>query len=158
MGQLFERALRREDGVIYTTNIEQSQGKRKKLCGDIVTILAGTVQNIDIKFSNISDFDIKGGSYYAKDGVIGDYLSLFAIDKDNVLGYGLNFIPPTGNFTEPIYTDGVLQTTGKVMVIPNGYYFIGSDTQTSSIPKGVYLRMIYLNLLSIKQESFGIMI
>ena len=86
------------------------------------------------------DLKITGDRWYCSGGAMhvfapacGDYLALQLVDKDNILGYGANFVVRT--FLENWY----IPKNGQDMLdIPYG----------GLLPKDLYLRLLYTNTTS----------
>lgn len=104
---------------------------RYTYCPDAVkaVVTAGTDTNIDFKLTR-TNLWISGGQIVYQNVCFGDYVKFQVVDKDNVLGYGENFVLNT--FVNKWYLD-----PGKTSQV------IASTYAAELKLSGIYLRAIY---------------
>lgn len=97
--------------------------------GFLLTAVASSTTTSDSKFSY--DIDLFGGAYeIGSTANPGDYIEFEVIDKDNLLGYGANFV--LNKYIETTY------------VLPGSIY-VHEEPVGSVIPAGIYLRVRYVS-------------
>jgi hypothetical protein len=102
--------------------------------GAMLSPTAGTTTNCDIALPQT--MVLRGGVFFSTNAVVGDWISISVVDKDNVLGYGGTPESPT-----------ILGTYVLSWFIMPGVENILEDVSISqSLPQGVYMRIAYTSV------------
>lgn len=102
--------------------------------GMIFNPTAGRTTSSDLKFD--TDLVLRGGVLFSENAVVGDYIGVDIIDKDNVTGQGGTPDNPTilGSYVK------------KWCVMPGVVNSVVDISVTSIIPSGLYLRVNYTSV------------
>jgi hypothetical protein len=128
----FETNFKNKSNVPFETLVSQKPYAYSKeitrFVGNLYECTNGTTNHDELLTKNIR---LQGGYYWSKGANLGDRVSLSVIDKDNVLGYGTNFV--------------VNKYVDRLPVAPWDHIQEISTTAAGSIISGLYLRLTYEN-------------
>lgn len=100
--------------------------------GIVATATHGTSTNIDFKVpGTLGEFQYLNGAYaFTQNANFGDYVNVYVVDKDNILGYGANTV--LANYINHWYID-----PSHELDITTPY--------AAKAPSGVYIRVEYVS-------------
>lgn len=88
-------------------------------------------QNTTLDYQVTENLRFRGGVMYAKDASLGDTVNMYVVDKDNILGYGANFV--------------LAHYVQNWQVMPNCPNIVEDVDLSSPLLAGLYFRLVYTN-------------
>lgn len=120
--------LLKDVSTVKTTSVPAQLDKVKVDIGQVFTATNSTTTTnyMSVPFQYLS-----GGRFETENNTFGDIISFAIVDKDNLLGYGVDFVLSPYMTNCPVPKNGIIEERGM--------------TLSNTIPSGMYLKSEYVS-------------